>query len=52
MKYIIFLLFIACPGCTYNISMAHTSGYADDIIDDTSSNNPNVAVKVKVPIAP
>lgn len=39
-------------GCTYNISMAHTSGYAEDVIDDTASNTPNVSPNINVPVTP
>ncbi len=39
-------------GCTYNVSMAHTSGHADDVIDDTASNTPNVSPTVTVPLTP
>lgn len=38
--------------CTYNVSMAHTSGTADDVIDDTASNTPNVSPTVTVPLTP
>lgn len=38
--------------CTYNVSMAHTSGTATDVIDDTSSNTPNVSPKITVPMTP
>lgn len=37
--------------CTYNVSMAHTSGYADDVIDDTASNTPNVSPTITVPVS-
>jgi predicted small secreted protein len=38
--------------CTYNVSMAHTSGMAEDVIDDTASNTPNVSPTVTVPMTP
>jgi hypothetical protein len=38
--------------CTYNVSMAHTEGTADDVIDDTASNTPNVSPTVNVPVTP
>ena len=37
--------------CTYNVSMAHTSGTADDVIDDTASNTPNVSPTITVPVS-
>lgn len=38
--------------CTYNISMAHTSGMADDVIDDNASNTPNISPNITVPLTP
>jgi len=29
--------------------MAHTEGTAEDVIDDTSSNTPNVAPTISIP---
>lgn len=48
------LMFFACSitACTYNISMAHTSGTAEDVIDDNASNNPNLSPTVTVPMTP
>ncbi len=39
---------ILFTGCTYNISMAHTEGQANDVIDDTQSNQPNVSPDVNL----
>lgn len=51
MKYLIpFMCLLS--SCTYNISMAHTSGSAEDVIDDTASNTPNVSPVVTVPLTP
>ena len=47
----IFLLF-CMMACTYNISMAHTQGLADDVIDDTASNTPNVSPNLNIPMSP
>ncbi len=53
MKYLACLvLCLVMTGCTYNVSMAHTEGTADDVIDDTASNTPNVSPTVTVPIKP
>ncbi len=41
-------VFIAFSGCTYSITMAHTSGSASDLIDETSSQD--VSPKVEVPL--
>lgn len=57
MKYFVlitaFLTMMTCmTSCTYNVSMAHTSGTAADVIDDTASNTPNVSPTVTVPLTP
>lgn len=45
-------LCVSLSSCTYNVSMAHTSGYADDVIDDTNSNTPNISPNVTIPLTP
>lgn len=52
MKYLLLAFLFVASGCTYNVSMAHTSGTAEDVIDDTASNSPNVAPVVTVPLTP
>jgi len=49
----IFYLILATTttACTYNVSMAHTQGRADDVIDDTASNTPNVSPTITVPVS-
>ena len=51
---LIFLFFILSilESCTVNMSMAHTSGTAEDVIDDTASNTPNVSPTITVPMTP
>ena len=44
-------LLASMTSCTYNVSMAHTSGMAEDVIDDTASNTPNVSPKITVPVS-
>lgn len=46
------MLSICMTSCTYNVSMAHTSGTADDVIDDQLTNTPNVSPTVTVPLTP
>jgi len=46
------MMLLCMTSCTYNVSMAHTSGTADDVIDDTASNSPNVSPTVTVPLTP
>lgn len=40
---------LTVAACTYNISMAHTEGTADDIIDATQSNTPDVSPTISIP---
>lgn len=35
--------------CTYNVSMVHTEGTASDVIDETTSNEPNVSPNISIP---
>lgn len=52
-KYI-FLFFVCSTfhACSFNVSMAHTSGSAEDVIDDTATNSPTVSPHVTVPLTP
>lgn len=45
------LVLASTTACTYNVSMAHTSGMAEDVIDDTASNTPNVSPTITVPVS-
>ncbi len=55
-KFVLFTLSLSVlcfmTACTYNVSMAHTQGTADDVIDDTASNTPTVSPTVNVPVTP
>jgi len=37
-------------GCVQNISQVHTEGEATDVVDDTTSNTPNVDTDLNLPI--
>lgn len=52
MKLIAALGLILLVGCTYNVSMSHTSGGSTDTIDDTATNTPNVSPTVSIPLKP
>ena len=45
------MLATTTTACTYNVSMAHTQGRADDVIDDTASNMPDVSPTITVPVS-
>jgi len=52
MKYLMTSLMLLLTSCTYNISMAHTEGLAQDVIDDTASNTPDISPEISLPLAP
>lgn len=52
MKCLLFSLLFLLSSCTFNVSMAHTEGMAEDVIDDTATNSPNISPKVTVPLTP
>ena len=39
-------------GCTQTITLTHTQGYADDIVDTTSTASPDVKPNVQIPALP
>ena len=43
------MLAFLTSACTYNVSMVHTEGQASDVIDETSTNAPNVAPQIDIP---
>lgn len=50
----IFLIAGACvcfTSCTYNVSMAHTSGTASDVIDDAATASPDVSPSLTIPVS-
>lgn len=49
---IMILSCLCIAGCTYNVSMAHTSGTATDTIDDAASNTPTISPNFTVPLTP
>ena len=48
----VFLSCILFTGCSYNISMAHTSGQATDTIDDAASSTPTISPNLVIPVTP
>lgn len=51
LKLLTLSMLVCMTACTYNVSMAHTEGTAEDVIDDTASNTPNVSPTVTVPVS-
>lgn len=50
--FFLFIMSFATTSCTYNVSMAHTEGVAEDVIDDTASNSPNISPPINLPLTP
>ena len=49
MKSIISLIsIILLTGCTYSITMVHTEGEAQDVVDETATNTPSTRVSVPI----
>lgn len=36
-------------GCSYSITQVHTEGVADDVVDETQTNDPEVSPTVSIP---
>lgn len=49
-NFFVFIFLFFLNSCTYNISMAHTEGTAQDVIDDNATNTPNVSPVVNIPL--
>ena len=50
----LFISVMACltlNSCSFNVSMAHTSGTATDVIDDTATNTPDISPEITVPVS-
>lgn len=35
-------------GCTYSITMVHTEGVAEDVVDETATNSPSTSLAIPV----
>lgn len=46
--FIAVFLSVLFVGCTYNVSMAHTTGHANDVIDDVQSNTPDITTDFSI----
>ncbi len=46
----LFFSIVFTPSCTYNISMAHTEGQADDVIRDTLTPQNTVSPDIQIPL--
>lgn len=48
------LFMVACAlsltGCTISMQNIHTEGYAEDLVDETQTNTPNVSPDISIPL--
>lgn len=46
------IILIGSNACTYSITQVHTSGKAEDVVDETSTNTPSTNLTVPVSAIP
>ncbi len=46
MKYALIFLLAILSSCTYSITMVHTEGEAQDIVDETATNTPSTSISL------
>lgn len=49
--FLITAMSIFLVSCSYSISLVHTEGHAEDVIDDTKTNTTDVAPSLSVPVS-
>ena len=49
MKKYFLLSALFLSACTYTITMVHTEGSAEDVVDETSTNTPTVSTTISNP---
>ena len=50
MKYLLISCLMLLSGCTYSVTLVHTSGSASDVIDETSTPSTSVSPTINVPM--
>lgn len=45
-RFAIFGMFLIVVSCTYSITMVHTEGEANDVVDETSTNTPSTSLNL------
>ncbi|HJU78126.1 MAG TPA: hypothetical protein VJ599_00995 [Nitrososphaeraceae archaeon] len=50
MRYVLFGFAIMLCGCSYSINQVHTQGEASDVVDETLSQQPNIAPNLNLPM--
>lgn len=50
MKYFLMLLFamLIGMGCTFSVNLVQSEGKANDVVDETTSNEPNLSIPAEV----
>lgn len=51
-KLILIAMMSILMGCTYSITQVHTEGLADDVVDETQTNDPEISPTVSIPSIP
>ena len=49
LKLIFFTLLVMLASCTYSITMVHTEGVAEDVVDETATNSPVISTDLRIP---
>lgn len=52
MKKLLLTLSLFLTGCSYSITMVHTEGSAQDVVDETATNTPTTDVSIPLPKFP
>lgn len=52
-KILLFTYLLCCfTGCTLSVTMVHTEGVAEDVVDETQTTSPNIEPEISIPLAP
>jgi len=49
---IVGFLLVILQSCTYSINMVHTQGRAKDVVDEVSTNSPDIKPELCLPLTP
>ncbi len=50
MKRLISISLLFLTSCTFTMNLANTDGKAEDVIDDTQTNSPDISPNVSIPL--
>lgn len=52
MKALFFFVLAILSSCTYNVNLIQTMGTASDIVDDTTTQSPDINATANIPVTP